>query len=188
MKTFLLAFGIVLFTSPVLVGANAADRVIDATASSVRFLAKSTVHDIHGKVGAISGKLTFPEGGLVATGEAEVPVHSLGTGNRTMDQNMSTMFEAEAFPVISFKVKSVDLSGVREGVDSQVVIRGVLTIHGVSREASVPAKVVLDHGRYVCEGDLPVSLKDHKMKPPRILFFKVADQVLVHFSVIFVSP
>jgi polyisoprenoid-binding protein YceI len=188
MKEILLAFAILLLTCPVLVRANAADWVVDSKASSVNFLVKSTLHDIHGTVGTIDGKLTLPDGGLAATGETEVSVHSLATGNRSMDRNMYAMFEAKAFPVVTLKIISIDLSGVREGADRQVVIRGLLTIHGVSREISIPAKAGRDHGRYVCEGSFSVSLKDYEMRPPRMLFLKVADQVLVHFSVIFVLP
>lgn len=186
MRKFLILTGMVCFLCSPLAWAKTDDRIIDARASSIRFSGKSTLHDFHGKAGTVSGRLTFPQGSLVAAGEAAVPILSLGTGNRTMDKNMYAMFEAKTFPEISFKISSVDLSGAREGGNIQVVARGVLTMHGVSREVSVPVKVRLDQGRYVCEGDFPVSLKDFKLKAPRMLFIKVADQVWVHFSAVYV--
>jgi polyisoprenoid-binding protein YceI len=190
MKKFLLAAGILLWSGPALVWAKplAADLVLDAKASLIVFQGKSSLHDFRGKAGTVFGKLTFAKDSPSAAGGVEVPVLSLATGNKATDRNMYAMFNATAYSMISLTTEPLDLSGVREGADSHFVVRGILTMHGVSRGVTVPTKVRLEQGRYVCEGDFPVSLKDHLLKPPRVLFFKVADEVRVVFSIVFAAP
>ncbi len=188
MRWSLIMISILLLTFPAPAKAAPANLVMDMHASSFAFSGKSSLNDFHGTAGKVSGRLVFPDSGPVATGEVQVTVLSLDTGNVMMNHHMFAMFEPKDFPRIGLVVAPLDLSKAREGTDSPVVVHGVLTMHGVSRDASIPAKVRFDHGRYVCRGSFPISLKDYNLRAPRFLFIRVADQVQVDFSAVFSPP
>src|SRR5262249_1443992 len=105
---------------------------IDATHSQVAFAVKHMViSTVRGNFITVRGNLEFddahPENASV---EAEADVNSINTRDKNRDAHLLSpdFFDAQKYPVISFKSTKVEHAG---GNDYNVT--GDLTLHGVTR-------------------------------------------------------
>jgi polyisoprenoid-binding protein YceI len=119
-------------------------------------------------------------------GWVDAPVSTLVTGNGHRDKDLNKSLQSDVYPTIRF-----DLTGVTPGAERgdtvDVVLQGRFTIHGVTREASVPATLVSRDDAIRVRGDTPLSLKDYEIEGLSKLMgmFKMYDKILVHVDVTF---
>jgi len=106
---------------------------IDSSHSEVTFSVKHMmVSKVRGSFNVFKGKLEIdadhPENSWV---EAEADTSSVNTRDERRDNHLRSpdFFNAEAYPVISFKSKKIESKGAHE-----FKVLGDLTIHGVTRE------------------------------------------------------
>ena len=132
--------------------------------------------------GEMSGGASLSE----VRGWVEAPVSTLVTGNGHRDKDLNKSLESARHPTIRF-----DLTGVTPGVERgdtvDVVLQGRFNIHGVTREASIPATVVTQPDAIRVRGDTPLSLKDYKIQGLSKLLgtLKMYDQIVVHLDLSF---
>jgi polyisoprenoid-binding protein YceI len=143
--------------------------------------------------GAFTGTTTTVRGEMSGGGSlAEVrgwvdaPVSTLLTGNGHRDKDLNKSLESNLYPAIRF-----DLTGVTPGAERgdtvDVVLQGRFNIHGVTREASIPAVVITQPDAIRVRGDTPLSLKDYKIQGLSKLMgtFKMYDKIVVHLDLSF---
>jgi polyisoprenoid-binding protein YceI len=143
--------------------------------------------------GAFTGTTTTVRGEISGGGSlAEVrgwvdaPVSTLVTGNGHRDKDLNKSLESGLYPTIRF-----DLTGVTPGAERgdtvDVVLQGRFTIHGVMRQASIPATVVTLRDAIRVRGDTPLSLNDYQIKGLSKLMgtFKMYDKIMVHLDLRF---
>lgn len=117
--------------------------------------------DPSGKFTDISGDVTYSSGSPTdATFNLKIPVNTLSTGNGMMNKKALTKewFEEETYPNIKFKSSSITKD---ENGDLQ--IKGDLTIKGISKEYTVPAKVSGTSSKYTFKGTFYVNRIDFKV-------------------------
>ena len=80
---------------------------------------------------------------------------------------MRKSLEAERFPVMRFELARVvpdDPSAVpAAGTDLGAMLRGTLTVHGVTRDVAIPAHLRFSAGTVHVRGDFPLDLKDYQI-------------------------
>jgi polyisoprenoid-binding protein YceI len=143
--------------------------------------------------GAFTGTTTTVRGEMSGGGSlAEVrgwvdaPVSTLVTGNGRRDKDLNKSMESNLYPSIRF-----DLTGVTPGAERgdtvDVVLQGRFNIHGVTREAFIPATVVTQQEAIKVRGDTPLSLKDYKIQGLSKLLgtLKMYDKIVVHLDLRF---
>ncbi|WP_063021723.1 YceI family protein [Nocardia niwae] len=104
-------------------GTWAIDPAHSTLGFSVRHL---MVSKVHGRFTDFSGKLVIGEDGS-ASAEAEIRVDSVTTDNEQRDAHLRTadFFQAEQFPVATFKSTGFRVNGDDFLVDGEFTIRGV---------------------------------------------------------------
>ncbi len=111
--------------------------IIDASHSNASFSVKHMmITNVRGEFTKLEGKVTWdPKAPEAAQVQAEIDVASISTREEKRDGHLKSpdFFDAEKFPKITFKSKSVKAKG-----SDELAITGDLTIHGVTKE------VVLD--------------------------------------------
>ena len=119
-------------------------------------------------------------------GWVDAPVSTLVTGNAHRDKDLNKSLQSDLYPTIRFDLTSV-APGAERGDTVDVVLQGRLSIHGVTREASMPATVVTQPDAIRVRGDAPLSLKDYKIEGLSKLMgmFKMYDKILVHLDLRF---
>ena len=143
--------------------------------------------------GAFTGTTTTVRGEMSGGGNlAEVrgwvdaPVATLVTGNGHRDKDLNKSMESKRYPTIRF-----DLTGVRpraqRGDTADVVLQGRFNIHGITREASIPATVVTQPEAIRVRGEAPLSLKDYQIEGLSKFLgtFKMYDKIVVHLDLSF---
>ena len=143
--------------------------------------------------GAFTGTTTTVRGEMSGGGSlAEVrgwvdaPVSTLVTGNGHRDKDLNKSLESDRYPTIRFDLTGVT-PGAERGDTADVVLQGRFTIHGITREASIPAAVVTQQNATRVRGDTPLSLKDYKIQGLSKLLgtLKMYDKIVVHLDLSF---
>lgn len=146
-------------------------------------------------------------------GVVEVDTESLDTGLGLRDRHMREKYlETERFPVARFELREVTaarvlstesngdvveqaVAGLASGVETHLTVKGTFEIHGVRQEIEVEDVVVtLDPelpGADVRGGEMlriqaafTVRLADYDVARPKLMFMRLAEDVLIRIDVV----
>lgn len=131
--------------------------------NNVTFHLDAPLESISGSANGFSGTVTTdPETLAEFKGKLVVAVESLQVPNPIMNGHLhgEGWLDAKKFPEITFEVSKVS-NVKKDGAAASGEVTGVLTLHGVSKEITAPAKVTYLPGRLKdrvpnAEGDLLV--------------------------------
>ena len=175
----------------------------DTAASRVTVQGTSTVHHwmVEGRV--IQGSLILSESdrvllwtntdsasvALTPTVHVEIPVASLKSGKRGMDETMQTALKAQAHPTIAYHLEAAKPQTVppEDGPGGTVTIetRGVLMVAGAERTVDVPMRVKrLSHDALEVSGETALRMTDFGVDPPAAMLgmLRTGDTVHVHWT------
>lgn len=100
--------------------------------------------------------------------------------NKLMEEHFNENYmETDKFPAASFKGKineKIDFS--KDGI-YDVTIKGILLMHGVSKEKTVAGKLSIAKEQATFTGNFDVKLADYKIEIPTIVFAKIAESIAV---------
>jgi len=128
----------VLATLWVSVSARAADTYkIDPVHSSVAFSVRHMViSNVKGKFREFNGTIVLDNRTIKeATGTIQTKSIDTGVTQRDDDLRSANFFDVEKYPTITFKSKRLEKKG------DETVLVGDFTMHGVTKELSLPAKL-----------------------------------------------
>ncbi len=169
-----------------LVGWHALPQYTFASGSRVWVEGTSTVHDWHCDAEQVTSALeaTVSNGALAGISGLTVttPVAGLDCGNGTMNGKVR---EALGTSPIRFALTNARVGTVSNG-RFLVEADGRLTIHGTTRAQTVRAEGrVLSNGRYQFTGEVPVTMSQFGVDPPRAMMgtLRTGDRVTVKFDV-----
>ena len=192
--------GCLLLLVPISAGAGTVEYAVDQARSSVA---------IHvGKSGAFSfaghrHEVTAPVSGTVRADAANLAGSSLdlrltsaalrvvpegepeGDAPKVQEAMLGPkVLDASRFPEIRFVSKAVQGHGSGPSYDLTIV--GDLTLHGVTRELAVPARVTVDGRTLTAAGKLTVRHDQFEMKPVSVAggAVKVANDIRVDFTIV----
>jgi len=100
-----------------------------------------------------------------------VRAKDLRSDNRKRDEHMYEAMEVSKYSKIRYRIRSVEKSG------SSYRLKGILTLHGVSRSVTVPATIRRNGSLWVLNGKFRIKMSDYGIKPPKLLFLTVRDAV-----------
>ncbi len=182
------ALALILAGAPALQAARATDAPRTYAITSGSTLSYRLVHKFHHVKGisrSVEGRArVLPDGTVQAMVRARVDSFDSGNGNRDADMKGAT--DAARFPYVILKAVGASPSLAQRataGTPLELVLRGELTFHGVTRPLEFPVKVSFGAGgRATAEATFPVSLEAHGVKRPSLLFVKVEDRIDVDAS------
>lgn len=133
-----------------------------------------------------------------AKGKASVVVGSLKTGIDLRDQDMKSesFLNVEKFPTADFTLTNFTNSSsteLKDGSKITATANGKLTIHGVTKDISVP--VVLNYLKestdtkartkgnlLIVNTTFTINMTDYGLKIPALLFYKLKDEIKITIS------
>jgi polyisoprenoid-binding protein YceI len=110
---------------------------IDSAHSSVGFaITHLVINTVHGRFNEFSGTIKL-EGTTVKEATGTIQTKSIDTGIEKRDNHLKSgdFFDVAKFPTITFQSKRVDQHG------AETVLIGDFTMHGVTKEVSLPLTV-----------------------------------------------
>jgi polyisoprenoid-binding protein YceI len=153
---------------------------------TLSFEGRATTGAFTGTTAAVRGEMSGGGSLSEVRGWVDAPVSALVTGNGHRDKDLNKSLQSDLYPTIRFDLTSVT-AGAERGDTEDVVLQGRLTIHGVTREASMPATVVTQPDAIRVRGDAPLSLKDYKIEglSKAMGMLKMYDKIVVHLDLSF---
>ena len=154
--------------------------------SRVGFDAESTLHDFSGTSEEVRGEwivcLARPEEGTA--GSVAISAQSLDTRNVDRDAEMRSLLDAQARPVIEYRIEGFTpaAGGVDPGPQAlRGTVRGQMTIRGAARPFEMPVRLHVDESRrLVVEGEAALELSDYGVVAPNKLgVISMQDEVRI---------
>jgi len=156
--------------------------------STVSYRLVHKFHEVEGVTRAVEGKARWLPDGTVQV-MVRARVDSFDSGNANRDAHMKEVTEAARLPYVQLKAVAEGVRVERYPAELEVPLRGVLEFHGVTREVEVTARVHLaSPDRGVVEATFPVSLTDHAVERPSLIFVKVDDRIEITARLTLATP
>ncbi|HSB55810.1 MAG TPA: YceI family protein [Gemmatimonadales bacterium] len=167
-----------LSQEPILAG-----TVLSGTLS---FDGHATVGDFTGTTTAVTGEISGGSALASVRGWVEAPVRSLATGKGKRDADLNKSMESDKYPVIRYELDSITPESSVDG-EAKVILHGRFLIHGVTREADLPARVQVGSSGARVWAETPLSLKDYHIGglSKMLGILKMHDEIQVHVDVTF---
>jgi len=154
---------------------------------TLSFDGRATTGAFTGTTATVRGQMSGGGSLSEVRGWVDAPVSTLVTGNDHRDKDLNKSLASDLYPTIRFDLTGV-MPGVERGDTVDVVLQGRFSIHGVTREASIPATVVTQPDAIRVRADAPLSLKDYQVEglSKMMGMLKMYDRILLHVDVTFV--
>lgn len=88
--------------------------------------------------------------------------------------------ESDIYPKATFEGKIIDFDPAIEGVQTRMV-KGIFSMHGVSKELEIKTKIERIEGAYVLTGTFEAFVKDYDIKIPPLLAGNIAKTISIDF-------
>ncbi|PWG05454.1 YceI family protein [Polaribacter aquimarinus] len=88
--------------------------------------------------------------------------------------------ESDIYPKATFEGKIIDFDEV--STNQTKIIKGTLTIHGISKEVSIKTTIIKENNTYILSGNIDVLVKDFDIKIPPILSSNIAKTISIEFK------
>lgn len=141
----------------------------------IEFFTESVLSDIEAVTNKADVKMDIQTGNI----EVTINIQSFVFESETMQEHFNEKYmESDKFPQATFKGKIVqNISNITGEIE--VDAAGKMTIHGVTNEIKVKAKISKAEGYTVVKCKIPVLFKDYNVDEPSILTKSVAKDVLI---------
>ena len=142
-----------------------------ATFSSMEELAGAGVNEAIGTTSAVIGTILIAEDGTpLACSRIDIDLRTLATDESRRDGQIQKAMETDEFPLATFIVTAIEgLEGpLAEGIETELVLLGNLSIHGVEKQVSWDTTVTLNDGVVTGTATTQVTFDDFAIDKPVI--------------------
>lgn len=174
-----------------LAGTASAQRAIPGGTvreGTLSFDGRATVGEFSGTTTTVNGEMSGGDSLAQVRGWVEAPVLTLKTGNNRRDRDLNKSMESEKYPTIRFELTGVE-ARTASGDSVPVALLGRFTIHGVTRDATVPAQLAFLPDGVRVRGETPLNLKDYGIGglTKMMGMLQMHEEILVHVDLVFGS-
>ena len=129
---------------------------------TLSFDGHATVGDFTGTTKTLTGEMTGGDDLGAVRGWVESPVKTLDSDNKKRDKDLNKSMESDKHPTMRFELTGVT-PGATKGDTAAVRLAGKLTLHGMTREVTMPGKVWTEGVGLRLRTDFPVDLGDYEI-------------------------
>lgn len=163
--------------------------------SFISYFLAGNIHDTLGYVRTMQGSASasiVPDGHLTnASVHFTFAAQEMNSDDEARDKRMYKKFmEIHLYPEIAFSAQSaagLDKAPVLAAATKENPLAfdlvGTLTIHGTTRDITIPVTVYPDNGLLITEGTTTLQLPDYTIKNPSWLFMRTEDLVKINFHI-----
>jgi hypothetical protein len=166
-----LIMGIVIFKM------CAQENVVSTTKGEIAFYSSAPLEDIDAKNKRVISMLNTQSLEILV----RVPINQFEFQNKLMQEHFNEKYlESERYPYATFKGKmnaGIDFS--KDGVYDVSVV-GVLNLHGVDQKRTLTGKISISKSGIKLDTRFNITLADHKIDIPKLVFNKIAERIAVH--------
>lgn len=173
MKTKIILLQLFLFVC----FANAQERFLTKT-GKINFYSKAPLEDITADNAKVLSIIDTSTGAMAI----QIVMKEFQFKKALMQEHFNENYvESDKFPNATFKGKILNFENINEA-KSEYIVKGTLTIHGVSKETEIKANFIKTDTNILVDGNFMVALKDFDIKIPKIVFMNIAENIKVTFD------
>jgi polyisoprenoid-binding protein YceI len=155
---------------------------LDSVRSCIWVSGRSSLHPINTETRGITGwfeAATASDGSLdlaqPVSGELELAVERLTSGNQLYDRELRRRIDARRYPTIAGRVTDV----VVDGSHPDYLVTGAVSFHGKTRTFSHTMRIELHADGVSLTGEDVFDIREFGMKPPSMLMVRVYPEISV---------
>jgi polyisoprenoid-binding protein YceI len=155
---------------------------------TLSFDGRATVGNFTGTTTAVTGEMSGGDSLPAVRGWVEAPVRTLKTGNGRRDRDLNRSMESDKYPTIRFELTGVEPLAPA-GDSLSVRLFGRFIIHGVTREATIPVRVVVLPEAIRVRGETLLNLEDYGIGSLTKMMgmLKMHEEIVVHIDLTFAA-
>jgi hypothetical protein len=156
----------------------------------------SSIHDWSVETGIVAGTMELDSGFLAnptsakpgtipAKVQTTLPVRSLKSGTKALDDRMYEAMKTQRFPKIEYRLTELSLKETPKSADGPFAFdsKGELTVSGVTNKVSFPVTMTRADKTIKTTGNTSVKMTSFGITPPGlILGIKTGDDVTITFD------
>ena len=164
--------------------------------TKVRIDGTSSIHDWSVESGIVAGKMEIDAafvanptaakpGKIAANVTTTIPVRSLKSGTKAMDDRMYTAMNLPKFPKIEYRLTELTLKETPKSANGPFNFdsKGELTVSGVTNQVSFPVTMTRDDKTLKTTGATSVKMTSFGIEPPGlVVLIHTGDDVKLTFD------
>lgn len=146
---------------------------------NISFFSKTILENISAENNQVIGIINF-QTGLIQFSLLNNAFHF---SKAKMEEDFNDNFiEIDKYPRSEFKGIIANAGSINLNKDGtyKITVKGNLKIHGVTKNITAPAVLVIGNGKISGIATFKISIKDYKIKVPSIVTNKIADSVEIN--------
>ena len=141
--------------------------------SKIEFYSYAPLEDIQAVNTESVGAIDIESGEFII----KIPVNSFEFPNKLMQKHFNDSYlETDIYPECIFRGKLNENSA-----------SGEITLHGVTKKIEIPISKTVERDYISINTEFKITLKDHKIKIPRLLFQNIAEEIEIKVSSEFIK-
>lgn len=112
-------------------------------------------------------------------GTIDVSMKILQSDNKERDEHMLEAIEEVKYPLAKYTFKDIERS------NKGYIVNGILDFHGIKRPLSIQAEITKTNQKINFKGRSSFLMSSYNVKPPKMLFLTVRDQIDLDIDVAF---
>lgn len=156
-----------------------AQGICSCSNGEMTFYSKAPVEDIEAVSKNLNSVLNTSTGEIVFI----IPVTSFKFKKALMQDHFNEKYmESEKYPNATYKGKINEKIDFTKDGEYEITSTGILNVHNTEQPRTDKGRLVIKSGNISMHGEFEISLKDHNIKIPKILFDNIAETVQLNFS------
>jgi polyisoprenoid-binding protein YceI len=159
--------------------AGKAKEYVIRAESTIGFVGSKVTGKHDGGFKKFSGKISAADGKIVGTPEVKIDMNSTWSDNDRLTGHLKSpdFFDAQKFPTTTFVVTSI------EPAADQHKVTGNLTLHGVTKSISFPAKIQITDEAVSIDAEFAINRKDFNINYPGKPNDLIRDNVVLKLAI-----
>ena len=155
----------------------AQENVVSTTKGEITFFSSAPLEDIDAKNKHVISMLNTQSLEILV----RVPINQFEFQNKLMQEHFNEKYlESDRYPYATFKGKiSAGTDFSKDGVFDVSAV-GVLNLHGVDQKRTLTGKISISKGVIKLDTRFNITLADHKIDIPKLVFNKIAERIAVN--------
>ncbi len=144
----------------------------------IQFFSKAAMENIDATNKTVTAVLDAKTGAV----QFAVQMKGFAFKKALMQQHFNENYvESDKHPRAEFKGAVTNNTSVNYGKDGlyPVVVKGLLTLHGVTKEIQAPGTISISEGKLMCKSTFPIQLSDFSISIPALVKDKVSNSISI---------
>ena len=170
---------------------NAQQAKINNSASNLKVIGTSNIHDWDMTAEQVSGEIAFEKENNALTAISkltlEVKVEGLKSGKKGLDGNAYKALDSKKYPEVKYAISKVNSITSKGNNTFAVATTGKLTIMKTTKEVPMEVQVTLKGNQVEVAGKYTLNMTHYGVEPPTALLgtVKTAEDVTIEFQLLY---